>query len=156
MRVTFEVAITTIPDSPDFDYGNAVVELLNLNDYVADVDISNYLVEGPRASLKARLDLIEAENKELRLKLAERDKALQKIAFQRTETTRKQCEFSVDGRRCEMKSGHDGECRMRRDIIPLPPEKAFEQCGFQIIGPGDINYRCEFEEGHFGHCSTLK
>ena len=35
--------------------------------------------------LKGRLEMIEAENAELRLKLADRDKALQKLAFKRSE-----------------------------------------------------------------------
>ena len=56
--------------------------------------------------LKGRLAMIEAENTELRRKLAERDQALQKIAFERTErSVHRTCTDDDD---CFFTDGHAG------------------------------------------------
>jgi len=77
-------------------------------------------VRGITEVAQGRLAMIEAENAELRLKLADRDQALSKIAFQRSESVTitprtgrvERCLF-VDCRQrpwraCGLEEGHDG------------------------------------------------
>ncbi len=83
MRRYFTVAIES--KSRGLDFGFLIDAFLTRYDIVTGVDVEEH-TDTP-ATVYGRLALLEHENAELRLKLAERDEALQRLAFRRTERT---------------------------------------------------------------------